>query len=469
MSGAGDVILNPLTLAGGRATRWSWSTSLKASNSNGLLQRLAAWNPSAPEGRQLLFSVRRPDGTEVLLYENQLGEAWTAAPTDENGNLPAFEGTSGLADYTTHVGKGVMYHYEAPKIAVQQPAATVAVAAAPAARKGMSAEERRASHRAAARAVSGRAGSGGATVYASASRGATTATGAAAVAAAQAVAPVNAIAFNGPAVPAGAGVSARVPNATGVSQPATMEDMRESMRERMMKRTGAVKVSDVAGGGPNGRRMMELTFADGSTQQIPYDPLVFDLKGRGAQTDDRRVLFDLYGKGGEDKQQWMNDFDAGTGVLVFDADGGGKSGTSGAEVFGDRTDLSGVGRPDGFENGFAALRGLAEKAVTEGVLSRETVDGGVLNAEALAALEKAYGLRMKVGGLNKKAISLAQAGVASISLASAPTRFVHDYDSRGNGLMLQAGAVFTRADGSTGAYMNVWLSAKTGNLGLAKR
>jgi hypothetical protein len=474
--------LSPADLEGASSlvTRWSWPGALtgfaavqdvgslgaRYATPDGLMRRLAAWNPAAPDGRQLLYSVRRPDGVEVLLYEDQLHEAYTAAATDEAGREPAFQGTSGLGDYTTHVGQGVVYRVENPKIVVA--AAPAAAASAP--RPGRA---QRVTRRAQARAVAGRAGSGGAVAYVSGPRNATIVGTAAAPAAAQ-TAPNSRIAFTGPDVPAGAGAGGSGPGTDrGRARQMTAEELQalnsDSLRSRNRPTSVRFFTAPPLFVGAPARRMAELTFADGRSETVPYDPLVFDLKGRGVQTDDRRVLFDLYGHHKDDKQQWMNDFGDGTGVLVFDADGGGKSGTSGSEVFGDRTDLSGVGRPDGFANGFEALRGLAEKAVSEGVLSRSAVDAGVLNAESLLALERAYGLRMKVGGLNKKAISLAQAGVASISLASQPTRMVENYDGRGNGLVVQPGAVFTRTDGSSGAYMNVWLVAKTGSLGLAKR
>lgn len=216
----------------------------------------------------------------------------------------------------------------------------------------------------------------------------------------------------------------------------------------------------------NGRPIAELTMADGTKKLVPYDPLVFDLKGRGIKTGTRKVLFDLFGSGKRDKTQWMNDVDDGVGILVFNVKGDGKSGKNGAEVFGDRTDLEGLGRPSGYANGFAALRGLAEKAVAEGVLTRHAVEDDILDAADLAALEKAYGLKMKVGGLNKEAISLAKAGVSSIALSKAVPQRANDFDGQQNDLMMQQGAVFLRTDGTIGTYMNVWLSAKEGNLGL---
>lgn len=211
---------------------------------------------------------------------------------------------------------------------------------------------------------------------------------------------------------------------------------------------------------------LELTFADGRKELIHYDPLVFDLKGTGVKTSPKKVLFDLIGFGKSDKTQWMNDLEEGTGVLVFDAKGTGRSGKNGSEVFGDRTDLEGLGRPSGFANGFEALHAFVRKAVKEGVLKQDSLDKGVLDAAALVALEKAYGLKMKLGGMNREPVSLARAGVAEIALSRAPIQRAANFDGQGNDLLLQPGAVFKRADGSTGGYMNVWLAPQFGNLGL---
>jgi hypothetical protein len=225
-----------------------------------------------------------------------------------------------------------------------------------------------------------------------------------------------------------------------------------------------VSAKDVTG--KDGMPMAEVTYADGTKKTVPYDPLVFDLKGTGIKTSPRKVLFDLYGHGTEEKTQWMNDLEDGVGVLVFDPKGTGKSGKNGGELFGDRTDLAGIGRPTGFANGFEALRGLVVKAINEKVLPKEVLDTEILDAKALLALEKAYGLKMKVGGMNKEPITLAKAGVAAIALSRAPVQRAVDFDGSDNDLLLQPGAAFLRTDGTAGTYMNVWLSAKRGNLGL---
>lgn len=249
------------------------------------------------------------------------------------------------------------------------------------------------------------------------------------------------------------------------AQTLALKDIRKKELASLKTQTGAVAARDVNEGGAP---MAELVYAGGRKEVVPYDPLVFDLKDRGIKTTTKKVLFDLYGYGKAEKTQWMNDLDEGTGILVFDANKSGRSGKNGSEVFGDRTDLTGVGQPSGLANGFEALRGLVGKAVAEGILGREVLDRQILDSGALAALEKAYGLRMKIGGFNRKAVSLAEAGIKAIALSQAPTQRVSDFDDQSNDLLVQPGAVFLRRDGTTGTYMNVWLKAKIGNLGLKK-
>lgn len=206
------------------------------------------------------------------------------------------------------------------------------------------------------------------------------------------------------------------------------------------------------------RAVQELTYEDGSTGIALQDPLVFDLKGGGVQTDQRRVLFGLTGTERKDKLRRLNDLGPGEGLLVFDANGNGTSGETGLELFGDQTDLDRDGKSDDFPNGFAALRAFADKAAREGVLPREPRDR--LDEAALAALAKAYGLKMKVGGFNAPPVSLAEAGVQAIALSTEPVERAREFDGRGNFLSLQAGAVFLRADGTVGTYVNVWFSSR---------
>jgi hypothetical protein len=244
-----------------------------------------------------------------------------------------------------------------------------------------------------------------------------------------------------------------------------LKEIRARELDALVKQRGAAKGEGflTAAGMP----MATLTFADGHQETVAYDPLVFDLRGHGVKTSAKKVLFDLYGYGKTDKIQGMNDIDENTGVLVFDASGSGRSGKDGREVLGDRTSLNG-GLPDGFADGFAALKGLVDKGIRERVLSADVAETGVLEADSLRALEKAYGLKMRVGGMHGRTISLAEAGVRGIALSQKPAEMINDFDGRHNGLKVQPGAVFLRADGTVGSYMNIWLAAKVGELGLER-
>src|SRR6185436_4243282 len=73
-----------------------------------------------------------------------------------------------------------------------------------------------------------------------------------------------------------------------------------------------------------------------------------------------------------------------------------------------------------------------------------------------ARLDRAYGLRMKLGGMNGRVVSLKEAGVAAILLSDLPSSFAEDFDGRGNGLSSRPGAAFVRADGSRGSYADLW-------------
>lgn len=256
----------------------------------------------------------------------------------------------------------------------------------------------------------------------------------------------------------------RVPYVEPPEVTAALKEIRARELEELRAGKKAAWVKDVTvAGGP---RMAQLMYSNGRKEVVPYDPLVFDLKGTGVKTSSKKVLFDLFGFGKSEKTQWMSDVEEGTGILVFNASGSGASGKSGSEVFGDRTDLAGVGQPSGFVDGYEALRALVQKAVDEKVLAKEVLERDILDSAALAALDKAYGLKMKVGGFNRAPVSLAAAGVKEIALSRAPTECAVDFDGQLNDLVMQPGAVFLRADGTTGTYMNVWLTAKLGNLGL---
>lgn len=187
-------------------------------------------------------------------------------------------------------------------------------------------------------------------------------------------------------------------------------------------------------------------------------PLVFDLDGDGVRTSERRIGFDIDGDGILDR---FHDASSRDGVLAFDADRDGIAGESARELFGTGTDLDGDARPDGFSDGFAALRALVAKARRDGRLSGAVSEDGWLGAAELESLERGYGLRMRLGGLNGKAVTLREAGVARVRLSeSIPVR-IRDVDGQGNDVMRQEGARFERLDGSRGDYEDLWFRAWT--------
>jgi hypothetical protein len=201
----------------------------------------------------------------------------------------------------------------------------------------------------------------------------------------------------------------------------------------------------------------ELTLP---TLPVQQDPLVFDLANTGIKTSSRKAIYGITGTKDDDKLKWLNEVEEGMGILVFDADKDGASGRTGLELFGDQSDLNGDGKSDGFPDGFSTLRAFVDRASRDGVLPPDARARGLLDASALAALEKAYGLKMKVGGFNRVPVTLKTAGVKEISFSEAPAEPAREFDGRGNGLSLHPGAAFSRPDGSRGIYANVWLTAK---------
>jgi hypothetical protein len=208
------------------------------------------------------------------------------------------------------------------------------------------------------------------------------------------------------------------------------------------------------------RTIYEETRPDGSKTQFRASPLVFDLGGRGVTTSARVVLFDIKGSGRPDHIKRINDIAEWTGALAFDADRDGVSGEGGHELFGDATDLDGDGRPDGYADGFAALNALVRRAVLQDVLPPSILVEGRLDAAAFESLEKAYGLRMKVGSLHRAAVPLSRSGVRALWFSRGAVHRQHDFDGEGNDVSRQSGAVFTRADGTTGAYADIWFAHK---------
>lgn len=206
------------------------------------------------------------------------------------------------------------------------------------------------------------------------------------------------------------------------------------------------------------RNRLQITTASGEQLELKASPLVFDLDGDGVKTSARFVRYDVDGDGVLDR---FHDVSSKDGVLVFDADGDGVAGAHARELFGDRTDLGGDGRPDGFDDGFAALRGLAEKAIREGGLPAGSLADAELDAAELESLRSRYGLGMRVGGLKARTVSLREAGVNSVNLSRAAPMRIADFDGQGNETLRQEGATFLRADGSTGAYEDIWFKGAT--------
>lgn len=241
--------------------------------------------------------------------------------------------------------------------------------------------------------------------------------------------------------------------------PRALPLVRAALRRLASPMAGGLLPSQSVGGGRviNFTRELEAQAPGGMAPMI--DPLVFDLGGDGAYTSARPARYDLEGNG---RRGVLRDVSPSGGVLVFDADGDGISGEHGRELLGDRTDLDGNGSPDGFQDGFEALAGLVARAESKGILPA----GGRLDAGALAALERSCGLKIRLGGLNGRSVSLKEAGVREIVLSSAFTTRADDFDGRGNGLGQRAGAYFVRADGSTGAYAEVFLAYNVARLRL---
>ncbi|MFA6317019.1 MAG: hypothetical protein WC943_06335 [Elusimicrobiota bacterium] len=231
-----------------------------------------------------------------------------------------------------------------------------------------------------------------------------------------------------------------------------MGEVRELSRQRATRTDPNNPLRKVTG--------FEVTYEDGTKKFIQQDPLVFDLSGLGIKTTSRKILYGLAGTSKKDVLFRINDVGDEEGILVFDPDRDGVSGETGLELFGDQSDVDGDGRSDDFPQGFDALKALVARAVKEGVLRSDLQTSGKLETDDLKALEASYGLKMKVGGFNRKAVTLAEAGVSAIALSSAPVEWGREFDGRGNSISFQPGAVFLRSDGSAGAYANLWFSSR---------
>jgi hypothetical protein len=172
-------------------------------------------------------------------------------------------------------------------------------------------------------------------------------------------------------------------------------------------------------------------------------PLIFDLENTGLQlTNPQMIQVDIDGDG---TLELITDLDAELGLLVFDSKGDGLEDITGADMFGDNTDLSkyGINAPseDGkFKDGFQALRALCEHL--------KIVDAGkqYLDQSDLAMLEDKVGLRMRVGGmLSSDDRRFSDVGVTHINLGNPKqTQHIEDApsDRWGNKVIYQDGAKF---------------------------
>ncbi len=187
-----------------------------------------------------------------------------------------------------------------------------------------------------------------------------------------------------------------------------------------------------------------------------YSPLIFDLEGQGLKLKSGGLIaVDLDGDG---KTEMVTELDAHIGLLVFDSrldEGDDTLHGAGRDMFGNGTDLSAYDIEGSFDNGFDALRALAEHL--------ELVQGDKqhLDAEDLLLLEKAVGLRMRVGGVvageNRRFANL---GITRINLGDPEgilSLEASPEDAYGNKLMHQDGATFT-VQGAERPYADLWFN-----------
>ncbi len=191
-----------------------------------------------------------------------------------------------------------------------------------------------------------------------------------------------------------------------------------------------------------------------------YSPLIFDLDGTGLKLQNSGMIeVDLDGDG---KTELVSDLDAYTGLLVFDSkqDDTEEGRAYGRDMFGNGTDMSAYDitgpKDDGtFNNGFEALRAMAEKY--------ELVKGSKqhLDAEDLKFLENEVQLRMRVGGIaDGEDRRFSAVGISRIDLGAADKIKSLDEspeDQWGNKLMHQEGATFV-VHSDTRQYADIWFN-----------
>ncbi len=189
--------------------------------------------------------------------------------------------------------------------------------------------------------------------------------------------------------------------------------------------------------GPNGEQKGTYT-APGGKDKIA-SPLVFDLNGDGVSSTsvDGGKAFDIDGDGKVDQTAWAGQ---GDGVLAFDGNGDGTAGADGTELFGNNAVVDGKK----FDNGFEALKALAEKH-----LGAAATADGKLDAAELAQLGDKAGLTMLVDGQKK---ALEDIGISEIKLGYQNAG--QNADVNGNEHR-QVGAGFVR-NGQDAAVNDVW-------------
>ncbi|MBI4816671.1 MAG: DUF1521 domain-containing protein [Deltaproteobacteria bacterium] len=191
-----------------------------------------------------------------------------------------------------------------------------------------------------------------------------------------------------------------------------------------------------------------------------YSPLIFDLDGTGlVMKNGGMIEVDLDGDG---RREMITDLDAHLGLLVFDSqlEPEALRGTpSGRDMFGNGTDLSAYGikgpKDGSFENGFDALRALAEKlGYVKGTKQH-------LSGRDLEELEDKVGLRMRVGGIGEgEDKRFIECGVTRINLGdSKKIQSIEQAkeDRWGNKLMMQDGATFM-VKNTERPYCDIWFN-----------
>jgi len=156
-------------------------------------------------------------------------------------------------------------------------------------------------------------------------------------------------------------------------------------------------------------------------------PLVFDITGSGFATSENKILFDINGDG---KNEFVNDVL--NGVLCI------RGGKSGLDLFGNNTDLNNDRKPDGYKDGFQALKALAAKEMLINYRNDMKLD-----SKDIIWLQKKYNFGMKVGGYHGKLLTLDKLGITEIALGSTSKTTIHEnFDEKGNILLQQQGASF---------------------------